>query len=125
MFENGYDLLADGLTIDKSWNKGKGASGYLRIARTYHSEIKNSDIFNIRHVVLQWSSAKNHLHHLNMTVDLNLHGGYSHDNQIDNITFYIPEKHHWDAIEHTPVDALWAPPDGKNFIDKGTIAIRK
>ncbi len=125
VFENGYNLLADGLTIDKSWNKGKGGSGYLRVARTYHSEIKNSDIFNIRHLVLQWSSAKNHLHHLNMTVDLNLHGGYTHDNQIDNITFYIPKKHHWSAIEHTPNDALWAPPDGKNFIDKGTIVIRK
>ena len=125
VFENSYSLLANGLTIDKSWNKGKGGSGYLRVARTYHSEIKNSDIFNIRHLVLQWSSAKNHLHHLNMTVDLNLHGGYTHDNQIDNITFYIPTQHCWDAIEHTPSDARWAPPDGKNFIDKGTIISRK
>jgi glycosyltransferase Alg8 len=125
VFENCYDMSAERLTIDKSWNKGKGGSGYLRVARTYHSEIKNSDILNIRHLVLQWSSAKNHLHHLNMSVDLNLHGGYTHDNQIDNITFNIPKKHHWDAIEHTPKDAKWAPPDGKNFIDKRTIIIRK
>ena len=125
VFENCYDMTADRLMIDRSWNKGKGGSGYLRVARTYHSEIKNSDIFNIRHLVLQWSSAKNHIHHLNMGVDLNLHGGYTHDNQIDNITFDIPKKHHWDAIEHTPKDAKWAPPDGKNFIDTETIMIRK
>jgi glycosyltransferase Alg8 len=125
VFENCYSVLADGLTIDGSWNKGKGGSGYLRVARTYHSEIKNSEIFNIRHLALQWSSAKNHIHDLNMSVDINLHGGYTHDNQIDNIVFFIPKLHHWSAIEQTPNDAKWAPPDGKNFIDNKTIAIRK
>ncbi len=121
VFENSYNLLADRLVIDKSWNKGKGGSGYLRIARTYHSEVKNSDIYNIRHVVLQWSSARNHLHHLNMGVDINFHGGFSHDNKIDNIVFNIPKEHLWSEIEHTPQDAKWAPPDGDNKIDKKTI----
>jgi glycosyltransferase Alg8 len=125
VFENCYSVLADGLTIDGSWNKGKGGSGYLRVARTYHSEIKNSEIFNIRHLALQWSSAKNHIHDLNMSVDINLHGGYTHDNQIDNIVFFIPKLHHWSAIEQTPNDAKWAPPDGKNFINNKTIVIRK
>lgn len=125
VFENSYDLLADNVLIDKSWNKGKGGSGYLRVARTYHSEIKNSDIFNIRHLTLQWSSAGNHLHHLKMTVDINLHGGFSHDNKIDHVTFYLPKKHLWSAITYTPDDAVWAPPDGANFIDKGTMVIRK
>jgi glycosyltransferase Alg8 len=125
VFENGYALLADGVKIDKSWNKGKGGSGYFRVARTYHSEIKNCDIFNIRHLTLQWSSAGNHLHHLNMTVDINLHGGFTYDNKIDHVRFFIPKKHKWKAISSTPQDARWAPPDGNNFIDKGTIDIRK
>ena len=125
VFENCYSLLADGLTIDSSWNKGKGGSGYLRVARTYFSEIKNSEIFNIRHLTLQWSSAKNHVHHLKMMVDINLHGGFTHDNIIDNITFYMPKRHHWSAIEHTPNEAKWAPPDGTNIINEETIFVRK
>ncbi len=124
VFENSYNLLADNLIIDKSWNKGKGGSGYLRVARSYHSEVRNSSIYNIRHLTLHWSSAGNHLHHLNMGVDINLHGGFSHDNKIDNIRFNIPKKHLWSEIEHTPNDAKWAPPDGENEIDMKTI-IRK
>jgi len=123
VFENSYDLLAENLVIDKSWNKGKGGNGYFRITRTYHSEVKNCNISNIRHLVLQWSSAGNYLHHLNMSVDLNFHGGFSHDNKIEYIRFDIPKKHLWKAIEHTPNDAKWAPPDGQNSINLKTIKI--
>ncbi len=123
VFENSYDILADGVIINKSWNKGKGGNGYFRIARTYHSEVKNCNISNIRHLVLQWSSAGNHLHHLNMGVDLNFHGGFSHDNKVEYITFNIPKKHPWKSIEHTPKNAKWAPPDGQNSINMKTIKI--
>ncbi len=125
VFENSYNLLADELDIDKSWNKGKGGSGYLRVARTYHSEIKNSTIRNIRHLTLQWSSAGNHIHHINMGVDLNLHGGFTHDNRIDNLKFNVPKRHKWREITTTPKSARWAPPDGKNMLDKKTMNIGK
>ncbi len=123
VFENSYNLLADDLDIDKSWNKGKGGSGYLRVARTYHSEIKNSTLKNIRHLTLQWSSAGNHIHHMNMGVDLNLHGGFTHDNKVDNLNFNVPSRHKWREITRTPKNAKWAPPDGKNMIDKSTMNI--
>ena len=123
VFENSYNLLADELDIDKSWNKGKGGSGYLRIARTYHSEVKNSSIRNIRHLTLQWSSAGNYIHHIKMGVDLNLHGGFSHDNRVENILFDIPKKHKWKEITRTPKNAKWAPPDGQNMIDTKSMNI--
>ncbi len=116
VFENSYEILANNLYINGAWNKGKGGSGYFRIARSYFCEVKNSVIKNIRHLTLQWSSAGNYIHNLNMGVDINLHGGYSHDNLISSINFNIPKPHHWKAITHTPQDAKWAPPDGQNYI---------
>jgi glycosyltransferase Alg8 len=124
VFENGYELKADNLHIDGSFNKGKKANGYFRIARTYFSDIKNLTIKNIRHLTLQWSSAKNYIHDINMEVDLNLHGGFTHDNKIENITFNIPPTHKWKPITKTPTDAKWAPPDGVNFIDEKSISIK-
>ncbi|MNO09661.1 hypothetical protein D3C81_2329840 [compost metagenome] len=44
-----------------------------------------------------------------------------HDNRIDHIDFAIPKEHPWRGIVETPPDAAWAPPDGTNRIDWGTI----
>jgi hypothetical protein len=56
-----------------------------------------------------------------MGVDLNLHGGYAHNNRIDHILFDIPLGHKWKPIEHCPPHARWAPPDGENEIERQTI----
>lgn len=125
VFENAYAVDASNLTINGSWNKGKSGNGYVRFARTYYSSFSHSDIYNIRHVVLQWSSAGNILHHLNMTVDLNFHGGFSHDNRVENLHFYIPKRHAWKALTFTPSNATWAPPDGVNKIQYKTILIEE
>ncbi len=125
VFENCYNLTANQLMIDKAWNKGKKGNGYFRIARSYWCEVKNSQISNIRHLTLQWSSAGNYLHNLKMQVDINFHGGFTHDNRVKDIDFLLSKKHHWSAVQTTPDDARWAPPDGKNFINKDTITIRK
>ncbi len=120
-----YGLVLTNLDIDGSWNKGKRGNGYLRLARTYYASLGHSRIRNIRHLTLQWSSAGNYLHDLNLSVDLNLHGGFSHANRIGRIRFTMPFRHPWSAIEVCPNDAKWAPPDGKNMIDFETVKIIK
>ncbi len=116
-----YGLLLEELFVDGSWNKGKKGNGYVRFARTWYSVFRDSEVRNIRHVTLQWSSAGNHLYNLIMGVDLNLHGGYAHHNRIDHILFDIPSGHKWKPIEHCPTHARWAPPDGENEIERQTI----
>ena len=112
VFENTYASIASHLYIDGSWNKGAKGNGYVRFSRAFNSSIEHSTIKNIRHLTIQWSSTNNNFSSLNMNVDINLHGGYSHDNNIENITFNIPSSHKWKGIVLTPLDARWAPPDG-------------
>ena len=57
-----------------------------------------------------------------MGVDLNIHGGFSHDNRVEHMKFDIPKRHKWKEITTTPKSAGWAPPDGKNMIDKKIMA---
>ncbi len=116
VFENVYGCRADHLDINGAWNKGKGGNGYVRFARAFHSTFEYSKVKNIRHITLQWSSSDNVLSHLDLGVDINLHGGYSHDNSIRDITFHIPKYHKWKGISTTPKDAKWAPPDGENNV---------
>ena len=111
-----YGLLFEHLYIDGSWNKGKKGNGYVRFARTYYSVFRQSKVKNIRHITLQWSASGNHIYQIDSGVDINLHGGYAHQNRIDYIDFNIPHKHRWEPVELCPVNARWAPPDGKNDI---------
>ncbi|MBU0720955.1 glycosyltransferase family 2 protein [bacterium] len=117
VFENVYGCVGEDLYINGAWNKGKNGNGYVKFSRAFSSTLKDSTVKNIRHVTVQWSSANNILQNLDMHVDINLHGGYSHDNNINDIRFDIPSFHHWKGITLTPTDAKWAPPDGKrNFV---------
>jgi len=117
VFENVHSCSAKHLNINGAWNKGKRGNGYVRFARAYYVEFSYSSIKDIRHITLQWSSANNSLKFLQSAVDINLHGGYAHDNTIDNIHFFLPAYHKWKAITLTPPDASWAPPDGpRNFV---------
>lgn len=100
--------------LDGAWNKGDQGSGYLRIARSYRGTVQGCQVRNIRHIALQWSSAFNLLRDIDSEVDVNFHGGYSHDNTVQGIRFAIPPQHHWGPVFHTPGDAHWAPPDGPN-----------
>ena len=119
--ESSYGCLARDLDINGAWNKGKSGNGYVRISRSHHNKFSDSSIKNIRHITLQWSSSFNRLSYLSSGVDINFHGGYSHDNKVNNIIFNIPSWHKWKAITQTPDTARWAPPDGKN---NSTFAIR-
>ncbi|MBU1657633.1 glycosyltransferase [bacterium] len=122
VFENVYGCIGENLYINGSWNKGKGGNGYVKFSRAFSSQLINSTIKNIRHLTIQWSSANNIFANLDMKVDINLHGGYSHDNNIRDIRFDIPSFHLWDGIVLTPPDAKWAPPDGeRNFAQDITV----
>ena len=116
-----YDVSIQQLEVDGAWNKGKGGSGYVKLARTYWSTLSHSRIENIRHIVLQWSSAHNVIRDIRTNVDINLHGGHSYDNVVRDINFAIPQAHPWKAITRTPKNAHWAPPDGDNRVMLHTI----
>ncbi|NPA29040.1 MAG: glycosyltransferase, partial [Epsilonproteobacteria bacterium] len=110
-----YGIQIGHIFIDGAWNKGKKGNGYLRLARTFHSILDHVTVRRIRHLTLQWSSAGNLLKTLDLGVDLNFHGGYSHDNTVTRVTFRIPPCHPWQkGITRTPSNAEWAPPDGPN-----------
>ena len=112
VFENSYGNAADGLLVDGAWNKGKKGSGYIRFSRVFKSRLSNSSVKNIRHITVQWSSAYNVIENIESQVDINIHGGYPHHNQISNIIFDIPPGHKWKPITLAPADAGWAPPNG-------------
>jgi glycosyltransferase Alg8 len=110
--EQSHGFLVRDCLLDGAWNKGDKGSGYLRIARSYRGTVENCQVRNIRHIALQWSSAFNTLRNIDSEVDVNFHGGFSHDNRVEDVRFAIPPQHHWGPVYHTPNDAHWAPPDG-------------
>jgi glycosyltransferase Alg8 len=110
--ENSYGFALRDCRLDGAWNKGDGGAGYLRIARSYRGLVSGCEVRNIRHIVLQWSSAFNRLDNIDTEVDVNFHGGYSHDNVASNMRSAVPPEHHWGQSFRTPADAGWAPPDG-------------
>jgi len=118
VFENVFGCSAQNLYINGSWNKGNKGNGYIRFSHAFSSKITDSIVKNMRHLTIQWSSANNIFKNLQMGVDINLHGGYAHDNTIKNIVFNIPSFHKWDGITLTPPNARWAAPDGpRNFAE--------
>ncbi|MBL4583713.1 MAG: glycosyltransferase [Pseudomonadales bacterium] len=110
--ENSYGCTLSNVHIDGAWNKGKSGNGYLRIARSHYNQIEDTTVENIRHITLQWSSSYNQLVDLDLAVDINFHGGYSHHNSAENIRSHLPENYPWQAISRTAKTAKWAPPDG-------------
>ncbi len=113
VMENVLKANHQNLYINGAWNKGKKGSGYVRFARTYNATLRNSEIKNIRHITLQWSSANNLLENLTLkNVDINFHGGYAHDNLVRNIKSTMNPRHPWKEITFTPLNAKYAPPDG-------------
>jgi glycosyltransferase Alg8 len=118
-FEQSYGFALKDCVLDGAWNKGDGGSGYLRIARSYHGTVEGCTVRGIRHIALQWSSAFNRIRNVDSQVDVNFHGGYSHDNTVENVRFAIPAQHKWGPVFVTPNDAHWAPPDGPRNLVSG------
>jgi glycosyltransferase Alg8 len=115
-FEQSHGFTLKQCVLDGAWNKGDGGSGYLRIARSYRGTVEGCRVRGIRHIALQWSSAFNTLRDIASEVDVNFHGGFSHDNTVQDVRFAIPREHHWGPVFRTPPDAHWAPPDGPDNV---------
>ena len=114
--ENSFNCYMSDLDIDGSWNKGKQGFGYLKISKSHFCNLENLKVKNIRHIVLQWGASYNTINELYTEVDINFHGGYSHNNTISNITFNLSKLHPWKNIFRTPTNAHWAAPDGPNNV---------
>jgi len=116
VFENVYDCDATDMKVDGAWNKGGGGSGYVKFSRAYKCSFKDSTVRNIRHITLQWSAAQNIIDNIHSSVDINIHGGYPHNNTVSNIYFSLPPEHKWKPVTLAPPDAHWAPPNGPDNI---------
>ena len=120
VFERCYQCYGQNITIDGAINKGTDGNGYLRFNKSFHSHLKNVSVKHIRHIVFQWASAHNSIEGLYSEVDINFHGGGSHDNCVLDAQMNVDiEKHHWGKLYITPDDAHWAPPDfDSNFVEE-------
>ncbi|WP_297439949.1 glycosyltransferase [Sulfurimonas sp.] len=118
VFERAYNCYGSNIFIDGSINKGKKGNGYLRFNKSFHNTLSDVNVKNIRHIVFQWASAYNTIKNLYTEVDINFHGGASHDNLVENVHFHVnTSKHKWGKIYRTPKNASWAPPDyDTNFV---------
>ncbi len=111
-----YRIEVSNLRVKGAWNKGKGGFGYVRLARTFASTFSSLYVTELRHLVIQWSSAYNLLRGLKLGVDLNFHGGYPHHNRVEGVVFEIPKDHPWKGVIFTPPEACYAPPNGPGNI---------
>ena len=114
VFERCYKIVGKDIEIDKTHNKGKGGNGYLRFNKSFHIHLEDVEVKSIRHIVFQWSSAYNSIQNLYSEVDINFHGGATHDNEVKDVTFNLPSSHLWPKIYRTPKTASWASPDLEN-----------
>lgn len=114
IYERSYACSGKNIKIDGSINKGKKGNGYLRINKSFHTYLENISVKHIRHIAFQWASAYNVIDGLYSEVDVNFHGGGSHDNEVVNAVFNVDnKKHKWGKVYVTPDTATWAPPDFK------------
>jgi glycosyltransferase Alg8 len=109
---NSYGAMLSNIYINGAWNKGKEGNGYLRLSRSYRSQLNDISVLNIRHIAIQWSSAFNQLEDIAANVDINFHGGFSHHNTVRDAHIVLSSEHKWPPVYRTPNDARWAPPDG-------------
>ncbi len=115
--ENSYSVNMKNLHIDGSWNKGKDGNGYVRFSRSYYCSIADSEIKDIRHLVFQWSSSHNTVEHCKIYVDVNFHGGFSHDNLVTGCTISPPDSHPWGRVTRMKKGGShWAPADGEGNV---------
>jgi len=113
-YERAYNCYGEKIYINGATNKGKKGNGYLRFNKSFHIHLSHVTVKNIRHIAFQWASAYNSINDLYSEVDVNFHGGASHNNSVENVHFNVDKKlHKWGKVYITPANASWAPPDFK------------
>ncbi|WP_329040357.1 hypothetical protein OHT61_21045 [Streptomyces sp. NBC_00178] len=91
--ENALNLQIERNSFDGAWNKGKGGNGYLRGSRVWNSLWAYNLSRNLRHFTFQWSASGNVAFRNDLDSDLNLHGGWEHDNLFEGNTVRVPYEH--------------------------------
>ncbi|WP_431946292.1 hypothetical protein [Actinacidiphila sp. bgisy167] len=91
--ENALNLQIERNSFDGAWNKGKGGNGYLRGSRVWNSLWAYNLSRNLRHFTFQWSASGNVAFRNDTDSDLNLHGGWEHDNLFEQNTVRVPYEH--------------------------------
>ncbi|MFI9469988.1 endonuclease/exonuclease/phosphatase family protein [Streptomyces sp. NPDC052492] len=91
--ENALHLQIERNSFDGAWNKGKGGNGYLRGSRVWNSLWAHNLSRNLRHFTFQWSASGNVAFRNNLDSDLNLHGGWEHNNLFEQNTVKVPYEH--------------------------------
>ena len=110
--ENSLRVRIREIEIDGAWNKGVSGAGYVRFSRSHKCRLQRSSIRSIRHLTFQWSASENLVEGSFLGVDVNFHGGFSHNNRVIRSRIEPPSGHPWPPVVTTPPDAAWAPPDG-------------
>ncbi|MEV8631282.1 RICIN domain-containing protein [Streptosporangium sp. NPDC051023] len=91
--ENARNLQIERNSFDGAWNKGKGGNGYLRGSRVWDSLWAYNLSRNLRHLTFQWSASGNVAFRNDLDSDLNLHGGWEHNNLFEANTVRVPYEH--------------------------------
>ncbi|MDX3074828.1 endonuclease/exonuclease/phosphatase family protein [Streptomyces sp. MI02-7b] len=91
--ENARNLQIERNSFDGAWNKGKGGNGYLRGSRVWDSLWAYNLSRNLRHFTFQWSASGNVAFRNDLDSDLNLHGGWEHNNLFEQNTVRVPYEH--------------------------------
>jgi len=121
VFENSRGIRAVGVRVDGAWNKGEGGNGYVRFARCFDCELRESDVRNVRHLAFQWGASGNRVVGCRIGADVNFHGGLSSDNEVRDSVVAPPPGHPWEAVTRMPEGgAAWAPPDGPGNVVEET-----
>ncbi|MER7943285.1 RICIN domain-containing protein [Streptomyces sp. NPDC094473] len=91
--EDALNLQIERNSFDGAWNKGKGGNGYLRGSRVWNSLYALNLGRNLRHFTFQWSASGNVAFRNDFDSDLNLHGGWEHNNLFEQNTVTVPYDH--------------------------------
>ncbi|MCQ4212814.1 endonuclease/exonuclease/phosphatase family protein [Streptomyces longispororuber] len=91
--EDARNLQIERNSFDGAWNKGKGGNGYLRGSRVWDSLYAYNLSRNLRHFTFQWSASNNVAFRNDLDSDLNLHGGWEHNNLFEQNTLRVPYEH--------------------------------
>ncbi|MEV0188806.1 endonuclease/exonuclease/phosphatase family protein [Kitasatospora purpeofusca] len=97
--EDARNLQIERNSFDGAWNKGKGGNGYLRGSRVWDSLYAYNLSRNLRHFTFQWSASGNVAFRNDLDSDLNLHGGWEHNNLFEQNTLRVPYEHRSGSCE--------------------------
>lgn len=105
------DTVVADVALCGALNKGRGGTGYLRLARTRGAWLERVRVRGLRHVAIQWSAHRNRLVGLDSDTGVDFHGGWTRDNLVSG-QVAVRAGHPFPRVRRTGPRAHWAPPGG-------------